>query len=85
MAWLPAASTTVAPARSDIVRWAAGGIIRSSLATRYQAGLVRQAAWAIAPPRASTPHGTCESAMNAAWSAGRTPANDSWNFPTGRW
>ena len=27
----------------------------------------------------STPHGTCESAMNAASSAGTSPANDSWN------
>ena len=31
------------PARSDIVRCAGGGIIRSSVATRYQLGLLRQA------------------------------------------
>src|SRR5918996_6602694 len=80
MAWLPAASTTVEPARSDMVRCAGGGIIRSSVATRYQLGLVRQAASVIDPPRASTPHGTCESAMNAASSAGRSPANDAANF-----
>jgi hypothetical protein len=43
MAWLPSASTTVEPARSDMVRCAGGGIIRSSVATRYQLGLVRQA------------------------------------------
>ena len=39
MEWLPAASTTIEPARSDIARWAGGGIIRSSVATRYQLGL----------------------------------------------
>jgi uncharacterized protein DUF1003 len=33
MEWLPASSTTVEPARSDIARWAGGGIIRSSVAT----------------------------------------------------
>jgi hypothetical protein len=43
MAWLPLASTTVEPARSDIARWAGGGIIRSSVATRYQLGLTRHA------------------------------------------
>ena len=43
MAWLPLASTTVEPARSDIARWAGGGIIRSSVATRYQLGLIRHA------------------------------------------
>jgi hypothetical protein len=42
MAWLPT-STTVEPARSDIARCARGGIIRSSVATRYQLGLIRQA------------------------------------------
>ena len=36
-------STTVAPARSDMARCAGGGIIRSSVGTRYQVGLVRQA------------------------------------------
>src|SRR5258708_6133048 len=84
MEWLPALSTTVEPARSDIARWAGGGIIRSSVVTRYQLGLVRQAGSAIEPLSASTPHGTCESAMNAASSAGTSPANDAWNFSRSR-
>jgi len=36
IAWLPTTSTTVEPARADISRWAGGGMIRSSVATRYQ-------------------------------------------------
>jgi hypothetical protein len=84
MAWLPAASSTVEPARADIWRWAGGGIIRSSVATRYQLGLLRHAGSLIVPLRASTPHGTCESAMNAACSALRSPANDAWNFSRSR-
>ena len=43
-----------------------GGIILSSLATRYQLGVDLQAGSLIAPPRASTLHGTWDSAMNAA-------------------
>jgi hypothetical protein len=39
----------VEPARSDMRRWAGGGIIRSSVATRYQLGLVRQAASVMEP------------------------------------
>jgi hypothetical protein len=50
---LPGASVTVAPMRSDMARWAGGGIILSSLATRYQLGLIRYAASVMAPPRAS--------------------------------
>jgi hypothetical protein len=42
------------------------GIIRSSVATRYRLGLIRQAASVIVPPSAFTPQGTWESAMNAA-------------------
>src|SRR5260221_10720833 len=84
MEWLPALSTTVDPALSDIARWAGGGIIRSSVVTRYQLGFVRQAGSVIEPLRASTPHGTCESAMNAACSAGTSPANEAWNFARSR-
>src|SRR5260370_32036618 len=80
MAGLAATWTTVEPARSDMARCAGGGIIRSSVVTRYQLGLVRQAGSVIDPPRASTPHGTCESAMNAACSAGRSPANEAADF-----
>src|SRR4029453_8493922 len=60
------------------------GIIRSPVVTRYQLGLVRQAASVTDPPRASTPHGTCESARNAASSAGRSPAKESWNLSRSR-
>ena len=38
--------------------WAAGGISRSSVATMYQLGLVRQAGSVTVPVAASTPHGT---------------------------
>src|SRR5258708_7691535 len=84
MEWLPALSTTVDPARSDMARWAGGGIILSSVVTRYQLGFVRQAGSVIEPLRASTPHGTCESAMNAACSAGTSPANEAWDFARSR-
>ena len=39
--WLPGTSVSVAPVRSAIERWAGGGIIRSSVAIRYQLGLCR--------------------------------------------
>ena len=41
--WLPGLSMTVAPARSAMACCAGGGIIRSSVAIRYQVGLDRQA------------------------------------------
>src|SRR5271157_5751641 len=84
MAWLPETSITVDPARWDMVRWAAGGIIRSWVVTRYQLGLVRQAGSVTCPAGASRPHGTCESAMNAARSAGRSAANEAWNLSRSR-
>jgi hypothetical protein len=48
------------------------------------AGLGSPGGSVMDPPRASTPHGTCESAMNAACSAGRSPANDAANFSRSR-
>jgi hypothetical protein len=51
-------STTVEPARLDIARCASGGIILSSVATRYQLGFDFQAGSLTAPSSASTPHGT---------------------------
>src|SRR6266567_6932668 len=84
MAWLPATSTTVEPARSDMARWAGGGIMWSSVATRYQDGLVRQAGSETAPPSASTPQGTWESAMNAACASGRSAAKAAANLPRSR-
>src|SRR6266513_3734020 len=80
MAWLPFASTTVEPARLDMKRWASGGIILSSVAIRYQLGLALHAGSLILPLRAATPHGTWESAMNAAFSASTSPAKAAGNF-----
>src|SRR2546425_11893782 len=65
-------------------RCAAGGIIRSSVTTRYQLGLVFHAGSVMAPARASTPPGTCDSAMNAAVSAFTSPANDAANLAQSR-
>src|SRR5919112_6764039 len=84
MAWLPALSTTVAPARLDIRRCAAGGIILSSVATRYQLGFVLQAGSLTAPSSAATPQGTWESAMKAAFSASTSAANEAANFALSR-
>src|SRR5262249_37599266 len=50
--WLAATSSSVEPARSDIICWAGGGIILSSVVSRYQLGLLRQAGSLIVPPRA---------------------------------
>src|SRR6185436_2627938 len=63
---------------------AGGGIILSSVATRYQLGLVFHAGSLIAPLSASTPHETCESAMNAALSGSTSAANEAGNFSLSR-
>jgi len=68
-----------------MARWSDGGIMWSSVAIRYQLGLLRQAGSVTGSARVSTPHGTCESAMNAASAAGRSAPNEwgnlarSWN------
>src|SRR5438552_15949481 len=82
--WLPLTSTTVEPARLDIARWASGGIILFSVETRYQLGFVFHAGSVTAPLSASSPHGTCESAMNAAASALTSAANDARNCARSR-
>src|SRR5258707_6971729 len=84
MAWLPLASTTVEPARLDMERWASGGIILSSVVTRYQLGLVLHAGSLIAPLMAPMPHGTWESAMNAAFSGSTSAAKEAGNFALSR-
>src|SRR2546426_8235170 len=84
MAWLPLTSTTVAPARLDIARWASGGIILSSVVTRYQLGLVLHADSLIAPLMAPMPHGTWESAINAAFSGSTSAAKEAGNFALSR-
>src|SRR4051812_47465529 len=83
-AWLPLTSTTLDPARLDIARWASGGIILSSVVTRYQLGFVSQAGSLMVPLSAFSPHGTWESAMKAAWSASTSPAKDAGNFALSR-
>src|SRR6201987_5800745 len=84
MAVLPLTSTTVAPARLDMARWASGGIILSSVVTRYQLGFVRHAGWLIAPLSGSTPHGTWESAMNEATSGLTSAAKAAGNLALSR-
>src|SRR5467141_3910769 len=84
MAWLPLTSTTVEPARLDMARWASGGIILSSVAIRYQLGLAFHAGSLIVPLRAARPHGTWESAMNAAFSATTSAAKEAGNLALSR-
>src|ERR1700722_16207397 len=79
-AWLLLTSRTVALARFDISRCASGGSILSSVVNRYQLGLAFHAASLMVPPTAFTPHGTCESAMNSAFSGLTSPAKDAGNF-----
>src|SRR6266404_2438494 len=80
MAWLPETSVTFDPARPDINFWAGSGIILSSVTRRYQLGLLLHAGSVISPPSALSPHGTCESAINAALSASTSAAKDAANF-----
>src|SRR5438309_8034753 len=67
-----------------MLRWAGGGIILSSVETRYQLGLVLQAGSVIVPASASTPHGTWELAMNVAVSTSTSAAKEKWNFAGSR-
>ena len=55
-------------------------IMWSSVATRYQLGLVRHAGWLTAPPSASRPQGTWKSAMNWAFTGSTSAANAAANF-----
>src|SRR2546426_9134938 len=63
-------------ARLDMACWASGGIPLSSVAMRYQLGLALHAGSLILPLRAATPHGTWESAMNAAFSGSTSAAKE---------
>src|SRR5258707_583586 len=83
-AWLLLTSTTVAPARFDISRCASGGSILSSVVRRYQLGLAFHAGSLMVLPSAFRPHGTCESAMNSAFSGLTSLANDAGNFALSR-
>src|SRR6266849_686966 len=59
-------------------------IILSSVATKYELGLVLHAGSLMVPQAASTPNGTGESAMNAAASALTSAANEAGNFDLSR-
>src|SRR5258706_1319246 len=83
-AWLPLISTTLATMRLDTARCASGGISLSLAATRYQLGLDLHAGSVTAPLSASTPQGTCASAMNAAASDATSAAKDAANFALSR-
>src|SRR5260370_41400240 len=81
---MPGTAVTVDPARLDMKRCAGGGIILSSVVTRYQLGFVFHAGSSIEPLSAATPQGTCESAINAAFSGSTSAANEAWNFVLAR-
>src|ERR1700761_8676533 len=57
-----------------MARCAGGGIIPSSVATKYQLGFFAQAGSVTAPWRAATPQGTCELAMKSAFSGATSAA-----------
>src|SRR3954462_11224353 len=68
-----------------MARWAGGGIIRSSVATRYQLGFDLQAGSLMVPPSASSPQGTWASAMNSASSGSTSAAKEAANFSLSNW
>jgi|SRR5208283_345953 len=61
-----------------------GGIILSSVATKYRLGLTLHAGALIVPLTAPRPHSTWESAMNAAFPASTSPAKEVANFVLSR-
>src|SRR5271167_357177 len=72
--WLEFTSTVVARARFAIMRSCSGLIDRSALATMYQVGFVFQAGFVTLWVNASVEIGTCEIAMNSAFSLGMSAA-----------
>src|SRR5688572_24426820 len=78
--WLPLTSITVEPARLDITRWASGGIILSSVATKYQLGFVFQAGSLSDRPRhgqgAHARQDVARGRGGATWSAARRNGQD---------
>src|SRR5712691_13432980 len=67
-----------------MARRASGGIILSSVTTKYQLGFAFHAGALISSLGAATFHGTCESAMNAAFSASTSPAKEAGNLALSR-
>src|SRR5258707_14980280 len=65
-------------------RCAAGGIMWSSVATRYQLGLVRHDASVTSPLSAVRPHGTWDWAMNSASGGSTSAADAAANFALSR-
>src|ERR1700681_771895 len=72
--WLAFTSTVVALARFAIIRSWSGLIDLSAVATMYQVGLVFQAGFATLWVNESVEIGTCDRAMNAAFSGGMSAA-----------
>src|ERR1700730_15049679 len=72
--WLAFTSTVLALARFAIIRSWSGLIDRSCVATMYQVGLVFHAGDVTLCVNASVEIGTCDTAMHAAFSFGRSAA-----------
>src|SRR5580704_12156964 len=72
--WLAFTSTVLALARFAIMRSWSGLIDRSAVATMYQVGLVFQAGDVTLWVNASVEIGTCDIAMNSAFSFGMSAA-----------
>src|SRR5580704_10795050 len=72
--WLAFTSTVVAWARFAIMRSCSGLIERSDVATMYQVGLVFHAGDVTLWVKASVEIGTCDTAMNSAFSLGMSAA-----------
>src|SRR2546427_865409 len=72
--WLAFTSIVLALARFAIIRSWSGLIDRSAVATMYQVGLVFQAGFVTLWVNESVEIGTCDRAMNAAFSGGMSAA-----------
>src|SRR6202035_5169427 len=72
--WLESTSIVLALARFAIIRSWSGLIDRSAVATMYQVGLVFQAGFVTLCVNESVEIGTCDTAMNAAFSFGTSAA-----------
>src|SRR6202453_1970006 len=77
--WLALSSTVLARARFAIMRSCSGLIDRSRAATMYQVGFVFQAGFVTLWVNESVEIGTCEIAMNHAFSGGMSPAKSAAN------
>src|SRR6476620_9234928 len=77
--WLAFTSTVLALARFAIMRSWSGLIDRSAVATMYQVGLVFQAGDVTLWVNESVEIGTCEIAMNHAFSGGMSAAKSAAN------